>query len=201
MADMPLSNITFVAFDTETTGLNPSDGDEIIQIGAIRGVNGKILYNETVDQLVDPQRHLPKIATEITGITPEMLINQPLIDPTLQKFHQFVDKAVLVAHNAAFDMRFLELRENSSGVKFKNLVLDTLLLSSIVHPNQESHSLDAIAERMDLTIVGRHTALGDAIVTAEIMVRLIPLLEAQGINTLGEAVEASHKSTYAKFKY
>ena len=201
MADIPLNKLTFVAFDTETTGLNPSDGDEIIQIGAIRGVNGRILYNETVDQLVDPQRHLPKIATEITGITPEMLIDQPLIDPTLQQFHQFVDKAVLVAHNAAFDMRFLELREKSSGVQFQNPVLDTLLLSSIVHPNQQSHSLDAIAERMNLTIVGRHTGLGDAIVTAEIMVRLIPLLEAQGIKTLGEAVEASHKSDYAKFKY
>jgi DNA polymerase-3 subunit epsilon len=201
LVDIPLNRLTFVAFDTETTGLNPSEGDEIIQIGAIRGVNGKILYNETVDQLVDPQRSLPKIATEITGITPEMLTNQPLIDPTLQQFHKFVDKAVLVAHNAAFDMRFLELREKSSGVKFRNPVLDTLLLSSIVHPNQQSHSLDAIAERMNLTIVGRHTGLGDAIVTAEIMVRLIPLLEAQGIKTLGEAIEASHKSAYAKFKY
>lgn len=201
MIDIPLNRLTFVAFDTETTGLNPSDGDEIIQLGAIRGVNGKILYNETVDQLVDPQRHLPKIATEITGITPEMLMGQPLIDPTLQQFHKFVDKAVLVAHNAAFDMRFLELREESSGVQFRNPVLDTLLLSSIVHPNQETHSLDAIADRMNLTIVGRHTALGDAIVTAEIMVRLIPLLEAQGIKTLGQAIEESHKSAYAKFTY
>ncbi len=201
IADIPLNRLTFVAFDTETTGLNPSEGDEIIQIGAIRGVNGRILYNETVDQLIDPQRRLPKIATEITGITPEMLINQPLIDPILRKFHKFVDKAVLVAHNAAFDMRFLELREKSSGVQFRNPVLDTLLLSSIVHPHQQSHSLDAIAERMNLTIVGRHTGLGDAIVTAEIMVRLIPLLEAQGIKTLSEAIEASHKSDYAKFSY
>ncbi|MBE0502104.1 MAG: hypothetical protein IBX47_11775 [Desulfuromonadales bacterium] len=201
MVDTPLNRLTFVAFDTETTGLNPSEGDEIIQIGAVRGVNGRILYNETVDQLVDPQRHLPKIATEITGITQEMLVNQPLIDPTLKKFHQFVDKAVLVAHNAAFDMRFLELREESSGVQFRNPVLDTLLLSSIVHPNLPSHSLDAIAERMNLTIIGRHTGLGDAIVTAEIMIRLIPLLEAQGITTLGEAIEASHKSAYAKFSY
>ena len=201
LADLPLNRLTFVAFDTETTGLNPSEGDEVIQIGAVRGVNGKILYNETIDQLVDPQRHLPKIATEITGITPEMLIGQPLIDPTVQHFHKFVDNAVLVAHNAAFDMRFLELREESAGVQFHNPVLDTLLLSSIVHPNQEVHSLDAIADRMNLTIVGRHTALGDAIVTAEIMVRLIPLLEAQGIATLGQAIEESHKSAYAKFKY
>lgn len=201
MIDTPLSRLTFVAFDTETTGLNPSDGDEIIQLGAIRGVNGKILYSETVDQLVDPQRHLPKIATEITGITPEMLQGQPLIDPVLQEFHTFVDKAALVAHNAAFDMRFLELREEQSGVQFRNPVLDTLLLSSIVHPNQETHSLDAIADRMNLTILGRHTALGDAIVTAEIMVRLIPLLESQGIRTLGDAIEASHQSAYAKFTY
>jgi DNA polymerase-3 subunit epsilon len=107
----------------------------------------------------------------------------------------------LVAHNAAFDMRFLQLKEEATGLQFDNPVLDTLLLSSVVHPNQEGHSLDAIAERFNITIVGRHTALGDALVTAEILLKLIPLLEAQGIRTLEEALKASIKSPFVKIRY
>jgi DNA polymerase-3 subunit epsilon len=98
-------------------------------------------------------------------------------------------------------MRFLQLKEEAIGLHFDNPVLDTLLLSSIVHPNQEGHSLDAIAERFNLTIVGRHTALGDALVTAEILLKLIPLLKAQGIHTLEDALIASSQSPFAKIKY
>ena len=196
-----LRNLTYVAFDTETTGLNPSEGDEIIQLGAVRIVNGRLLHNECIDQLVNPQRPVPKSSIEIHGIDPELLPSQPIIDSVLPKFHTFAADSVLVAHNAAFDMRFLQLKEDATGVHFDNPVLDTLLLSSVVHPNQEGHSLDAIAERFNITIVGRHTALGDALVTAEILLKFIPLLEAQGIHTLEEALRASIKSPFAKIKY
>ncbi len=201
LGKVPLRKLTFVAFDTETTGLNPSEGDEIIQLGAVRIVNGRLLHNECIDQLVNPQRPVPKSSVEIHGIDPELLISQPLITEVLPGFHAFAADTVLVAHNAAFDMRLLQLKEDATGLRFDNPVLDTLLLSSVVHPNQEGHSLDAIAERFNLTIVGRHTALGDALVTAEILLRLIPLLEAQGIYTLEEALSASIKSPFAKIKY
>ena len=188
---MPLRSITYVPFDLETTGLEPNNGDEIIQLGAIRVVRNKLQYNETVDQLVDPQRSLPPIATKITGISAEMLVGQPTVKEVMPEFKAFSEHSVLVAHNAAFDMRFLELSELRTGISFKNPVLDTLLLSSVVHPNLDDHTLDGLAERMNIPIVGRHTALGDAIVTAEILIKLIPLLEAQGITTLGEAITAS----------
>ncbi|WP_020675580.1 3'-5' exonuclease [Geopsychrobacter electrodiphilus] len=201
MAKTPLRKLTFVVFDTETTGLNPSEGDEIIQLGAIRIVNSQILHHETIDQLVDPRRHVPAASVAIHGINPELLIGQPTIDKVLPQFHNFADGAVLVAHNAAFDMRFLQLKEQKSGVQFSNPVLDTLLLSSIIHPNLKGHGLEGIAERLNITIVGRHTALGDSIVTAEVLIKLIPLLEAQGIITLKDALIASEKSAFAKIEY
>ncbi len=198
---VPLRKLTYVAFDTETTGLNPSEGDEIIQLGAVRIVNNRLLHNECIDQLVNPQRPVPMSSVEIHGIDPGLLPSQPVITEVLPGFHAFAADSVLVAHNAAFDMRFLQLKEKAIGLHFDNPVLDTLLLSSVVHPNQEGHSLDAIAERFNITIVGRHTALGDALVTAEILLKLIPLLEAQGIHTLEDALSASMESPFVKIKY
>ena len=199
--DRLLSELTFTVFDTETTGLNPSEGDEIIQICATRIVNGKLLRSESFDQLVDPLRELPEASTKIHGITPEMLVGQPPMAKVLPAFHAFAEDTVLVAHNAAFDMRFLQLKEDSTGIRFSQPVLDTLLLSAVIHPAQESHRLEAISERMGVNIMGRHTAMGDAIVTGEVFLRMIPLLAEMGIRTLGEARQASEKTYYARVKY
>ncbi len=201
LGQTPLEKLTYVVFDTETTGLNPSDGDEIIQLGAIRIVNGQMLHLESIDQLVDPQRHVPAASVAIHGIDPALLPGQPTIDKVLPHFHKFAENSVLVAHNAAFDMRFLQLQEEKTGIKFDNPVLDTLLLSSVIHPHQESHALEGLAERLNVTIVGRHTALGDAIVTAEVLLKMIPLLKANGICTLEDAINAAAKSRFAKVSY
>ena len=199
--DRLLSELSYTVFDTETTGLNPSQGDEIIQIGATRILNGKLLRAESFEQLVDPERPLAPESAKIHGITSEMLRGQPTIDKVLPAFHAFSADTVLIAHNAAFDMRFLQLKEEQTGLRFDHPVIDTLLLSAVVHPNQESHRLEAIAERLGLTIIGRHTALGDAIVTAEVFLKLIPLLAEKGIRTLRDAREAAEKTYYARIKY
>ena len=199
--ERPLAELAYTVFDTETTGLNPSEGDEIIQIGATRIVGGKLRRQECFEQLVDPQRDIPAAGIPIHGITPEMVQGQPRIDSVLPAFHTFAQDTVLVAHNAAFDMRFLQLKEARTGVRFEQPVLDTLLLSAAVHPNQESHGLEAIAERLGVTVLGRHTALGDAMVTAEVFLKLLPLLQAAGIHTLGQAREAAQKTFYARVQY
>ncbi|MGY6553727.1 MAG: exonuclease domain-containing protein [Wenzhouxiangella sp.] len=199
--ECPLTELTYTVFDTETTGLNPAGGDEIIQIGAVRIVNGKVLRQEHFDQLVNPRRIIPPAGIKIHGITPDMVRGQPTIDEVLPAFHSFCADTVLVAHNAAFDMRCLELKEKQTGVKFDHPVLDTLLLSALVHENQESHRLEAIAERFGLTIIGRHTAIGDALVTAEILVQLIPLLAEKGVHTLGQARQAAQQTYFARISY
>ena len=196
-----LSELTYTVFDTETTGLEPSAGDEIIQIGATRIVNGRLLRSESIDQLVDPRRPLRPEGIPIHGITEEMVAGQPAIDKALPLFHAFCEDTVLVAHNAAFDMRFLQLKEEATGIRFQQPVLDTLLLSAVIHPNQESHKLEAICERLGINVIGRHTALGDAIVTGEVFLRMIPLLEEMGIRTLREAREAAERTYYARIKY
>lgn len=201
LEDCKLSDLAFTVFDTETTGLDPVNGDEIIQIAAVRIVNGKLLRHESFDQYVDPQRSIPPHTIPIHGITPEMVKGQPTIDKVLPAFHQFAQDTVLVAHNAAFDMRCLQVKEKRTGVVFANPVLDTLLLSAVVHPNQASHRLEAITERFNINILGRHTALGDALATAEVFLHLIPLLAAKGIQTLGQARAAAQQTYYARLKY
>jgi len=197
----PLEKLSYTVFDLETTGLNPAAGDEIIQIGAVRVVNGRILTQESFDQLVDPKRSIPALGIQIHGITPEHVRGQPTVDEVLPAFHAYARDSVLVAHNAAFDMRCLTLKENELGLKFDQPVLDTLLLALLAQPHQASHSLDALAERFGLVIEGRHSGLGDARVTAELLIRLVPLLAEIGIHTLADAQAASEQSYFARVQY
>jgi DNA polymerase-3 subunit epsilon len=199
--DRSLVELSYTVFDTETTGLQPSQGDEIIQIGATRIVNRRLLRHECFDQLIDPRCRLSQQSIEVHGITRELLVGQPFIDSVLPKFHAFCADTVLVGHNAAFDMRFLQLKEKQTGVRFEQPVLDTLLLSAILHPNQTSHRLEAIAERLGVSVFGRHTALGDAIVTGEVFLKMLPLLAEMGIRTLRQAREASQRTYHARLKY
>ena len=196
-----LAMLSYTVFDTETTGLEPSAGDEIISIGAVRVVNGRLLRNEVFQQLVNPRRALNPESARVHRIDAATLGNQPAIGEVLPAFHHFCEDTVLVAHNAAFDMRFLELKQASSGVRFSQPVLDTLLLSAVAHPSLNDHTLEAIAARLGVSVMGRHTALGDALLTAEILLKLLPLLAERGILSLGQALEASRKCYYARLQY
>jgi len=201
LAERKLSELSYTVFDTETTGLEPSAGDEIISIGAVRIVNGRVLKQEIFEQLVNPCRPISRESTAVHGIDARQLANEPTIDQVLPRLHRFCEDTVLVAHNAAFDMRFLELKEAATGVRFGQPVLDTLLLSAVVHPSVDNHHLDMIAERVGVRVIGRHTALGDALLTGEVFMRLVPLLAERGIVTLGQALEASRATYHSRLQY
>jgi len=201
LLDLNLKEIIYTVFDTETTGLNPDAGDEIISIGAVRIVNNRIVYQDIFEELVDPKRAIPIESYKIHGISYEMLKGKPDIENILPIFKNYTYDTVLLGHNIAFDMKMLKVKEKRTGIKFSNPVLDTLLLSAILHPIHERHDMENIANRLGVNILGRHTALGDAIATAEIFLKLLPILNSNGILTLKDALNASKKTYYARLKY
>ncbi|MBI5717325.1 MAG: 3'-5' exonuclease [Burkholderiales bacterium] len=191
--ETPLAALTYTVFDTETTGLRPTEGDEIIAIGAVRIVNARLLEHESFDRRVRPQRAVRASAEAVHGISTASLEGEPPLEQVLPALARFCEDTVLVAHNAAFDMRFLELARERTGIGFDQPVLDTMLLSAALQPGHgdDEHHLEQIAARLGVPVTGRHEALGDALTTARVFLKLLPLLAERGIRTLGQARIAS----------
>ena len=117
-----------------------------------------------------------------------MVATAPSLVEVLPRFYEYVGSSILVAHNAAFDKKFLDLAAARAAMpQLENPILDTLFLSYGIHKDFEGHNLDAIAERLGIQVEGRHTSMGDARATAAVLLRLIQLLASRGIATLGEA--------------
>ncbi len=201
LLDTRLTRISCTVFDTETTGLDPDGGDEIISIGAVRIVNNRIMFRDIFEELVNPRRDIPMESYRIHGISHEMVADKDGIEKILPRFQKFAADTVLVGHNIAFDMKMFKLKEKKTRVSFTNPVLDTLLLSAVLHPVHARHDMESVAQRLGVEIIGRHTALGDAVSTAEIFLKLVRILNSNGILTLKDAITASKKSYYARLKY
>ncbi|WP_319823429.1 3'-5' exonuclease [Thalassovita sp.] len=189
-----LSDLTYVVFDTETTGLLPHK-DEIVQIGAVRVVRGKIVPGEQIDTLVNPQMKIPPASTKVHRITDSMVSKAPIIDKVAKDFHRFARDAVIVAHNAPFDMAFMHRHGKRLGLEWTHPVLDTVLVSAVLFGASQTHTLDALCERLGVTIPEalRHTAMGDAFATAEVLCKMLPMLEARGITTFGDMLQQTRK--------
>ncbi|PYZ99810.1 histidine kinase [Gammaproteobacteria bacterium 2W06] len=192
-ADTRLGDLDYVVFDCETTGLEPGHGDEIVAIGAVRIHQGRVMHGETFELLANPERPIPALASSIHGIHDEDVADAPPVDEVIRRFHAFAGDAVLVGFNIAFDMRFLRLRQRRCGVRFDHPTLDALLLSILLHDHTGEHTLEGVARRLGVGVGGRHTALGDSLTTAEIMIQLFGLLPEAGINRLEEAIDAQEK--------
>lgn len=190
----PLSALTYVVFDTETTGLHPLK-DEIVQIGAVRVVNGRMVPGEAIDQLVNPGMAIPPASTKVHKITDGMVADAPGIDSAARQFHGFARGAVIVAHNAPFDMAFLRRHGKASGLEWEHPILDTVLLSAVLFGTTETHTLDALCDRLGVVIPPalRHTALGDAHATAEVLCKMLPILKSRGFTTFGDVIAQTRK--------
>jgi len=162
--------------------------DDVVQLGAVRVVNGKIVNGEVFDTFVNPGRPIPPVSTAVHRVSDDMVANAPAFDHVCRAFHKFSENAVIIAHNAPFDMAFLRRQSKGTEISFDHPVLDTVHLSAVVFGGSAEHTLDALCDRLDVTIPEevRHSALGDALATAEALVAMIPILEGRGLHTFAQ---------------
>jgi DNA polymerase-3 subunit epsilon len=183
--DTSIQNIIFVAFDFETTGLYPQQ-DDIIEFGAVKFtvVDGPIAEFRT---FVDPNRPVPPDASEISGITTEMLIGQPSLSIVVPQFKHFIEGTVLVAHNAGFDLSFLRAalaKIPSSDID--NFVIDTQQLAKRAFPGQKSYGLQNLASFLQFPPNQAHRALDDAHMCMKLFISCASALSFMGEITLHE---------------
>ncbi len=190
--DTALDHIVFTVLDCETTGLHSGGGDRLVAIGAVRVDGTRVCGEDTFDALVNPGRHIPSSSTAFHGITDEMVAAAAGASDVVADLADYAADSVLVGHHLSFDLGFLAAPASQAGITLEPLFLDTMLLSAVLDPDPDArHGLDSLCARMGVDVIGRHTALGDALATAEVLVRMIPLLAERGVRTLGEALSAS----------
>ena len=185
--DADLLSSTYVIFDVETTGFNPGSGDSIIEIGAVKVKDGEII--EEFSELIDPKVPLNQTIIDITGITDEMLKGKPSEEEVIKNFLNFIEGAVLIAHNAKFDMSFLDMAITKyKFLKINNPVIDTLELSRKLYPEHNRHSLSHLVKRFNVEFEedSHHRALYDAIATSKIFNLMVKDLLAKAINKISD---------------
>ncbi|HKZ05969.1 MAG TPA: exonuclease domain-containing protein [Methylomirabilota bacterium] len=188
-----LAETTFAVLDTETTGLSPRTGDRVVSIAVVLLDRGRVRAQEAFDALVNPQRPIPVSSQRFHGITDAMVAGAPRIAEVLSALARYVADAPVAGHEIAFDLEFLDAEARRTGLPSLadgRPILDTRLISHAIHGPGVSHSLEAVAERLGVTIQARHSALGDALATAEILARLLELASRRGIETLGDLLDA-----------
>lgn len=189
---MNISEATFVVTDTETTGSRAGD-DRLIEIGAVKIERGEI--TETFQQLINPERHIPRRITRLTGISTGMVFDQPTADEVLPHFLDFLGDAVFVAHNLPFDLRFLEVELDLAGFEgLRNPCLDTLRLARRLYSALPSKGLSRLTQYFNIDVNGRHRALGDAEATAKLLQLFIDRLNTEfQVETVDELLAFQRK--------
>ncbi len=173
---------TYVIFDLETTGLSPVN-DRIIEIGAVKMCGGKV--TDRFSTFVNPQIPIPFNIESLTGISDSMVENAGTIEEILPEFLEFCKGAVMVAHNAGFDVGFIKEKTDSIlGRKFECTVVDTVALSRALLPSLGKFTLDHVAKALGVPPFNHHRAVDDAEACADIFAALIDKLRARGINDL-----------------
>ncbi|MDE5907533.1 MAG: PolC-type DNA polymerase III [Lachnospiraceae bacterium] len=173
----------FVVFDIETTGFSPVN-NKIIEIGAVKVSKGEI--TERFSTFVNPDVPIPFEIEKLTGINDSMVMGAPSIEQILPEFLAFCEGAVLVAHNAEFDMSFIKENAARQNVNKEFIYVDTVGIARILLPHQAKHTLDAVAKTMGVSLENHHRAVEDAEATAEIFVKFIPMLRERGADTLAK---------------
>lgn len=174
---------TYVVFDLETTGFSPNV-NKIIEIGAVKVVNGSV--TEKFSTFVNPDVPIPFRIEELTGINDDMVMEAPMIEEILPEFLKFCDGAVMVAHNAAFDMSFIEENCRRLGIWREFTSVDTVALARVLLPQLGRFKLDTVAKALHVSLENHHRAVDDAGCTAEIFVKFVKMLKERDVFNLDE---------------
>lgn len=187
VTDLPLSEATYVVFDVETTGLS-SVYDTIIEIAGVKMKNGEII--DKFESFANPHKPLPEKIIEITKITDDMLVDAPEVDDVLKQFHEWVGDSTLVAHNATFDIGFLNAGYEKIHLnKVSNPIIDTLELARYLFPELGNHRLNTLCKHLNVELVQHHRAIYDAEATAYLFWKLLEKLQEEEIINLNELNE------------
>ncbi len=182
---------SYVVFDLETTGLSPNV-HKIIEIGAVKVSDGKIV--DRFSQFVNPLVPLPFAIEELTKIRDDMLVGEPEIAQVLPEFMEFCKGCVMVAHNAEFDMGFIQKNCEDLGLDCAFTVVDTVSMARYLLPGLNRFKLDTVAKELHISLKNHHRAVEDAECTAEIFLKFIQMLSERGIDDL-DALNAQGKAT------
>ncbi len=174
-------NGTYVVFDLETTGFSAIK-DKIIEIGAVKVEEGKI--TDRFSTFVNPGVPIPFRITQLTGITDQMVMDAPGIETVLPQFLEFIGEAALVAHNASFDVGFIEQNCRYQDITPDFTSVDTVAMARILLPTLSKYKLNVVAGALHISLENHHRAVDDAGATAEIFVRFLEMLEEKGIHDL-----------------
>jgi DNA polymerase-3 subunit epsilon len=184
---MPLDELEVVVFDLETTGFSAYGGDEIISIGAVIVKGNQVLKNQTFYTVVNPKRDIPTEIVELTGIEQKMVDQAPEIIDALSDFLDFVGTRVLIAHGTGHDRHFLNAALwRTSRVSLEHRMLDTMLITKWLYPQQQDLALDTLLEMHNIAIKNRHHALEDALMTGDLWVSYFQQIINKDILTLGD---------------
>lgn len=193
----PLLALDAVAFDTETTSLDPRVA-RVVEIGAVRLVSGRLIEADTFRTLVNPQIPIPPISTGVHGIDDEKVRDEPAFAKVWPAVSDYIGGGVMIGHSIGYDLAILANETERAGISFSRpRTLDVRLLAQIVEPSLAGHSLDSLAVWLGVEASDRHAALGDALTAARIFVALVPKLREGNIRTLAEAEAACASLTTA----
>ena len=184
----PWEGERFVVFDTETTGLDPQR-DQPVSLGAASVVEGRIAVGDTFHRVIASETSSSRDSIVVHGLTPDKVAQGSGAHDVLTDFLLWTGDAVLVAHHAPFDLAMLNpIAVAACGAPIQNLVLDTVdLARRLARSEHERHDLDSLLDRYDIPEGGaRHTALGDALLTARLLQKLLKSLAGRGVETLAE---------------
>ncbi len=169
-----MASLREIVFDTETTGIFPGDGHRIVEIGAVEMID-RVVTGRSFHTYIDPCRPMPRDAQNVHGLSTDFLTGQPVFEMIIDGFLGFIEDSPLVAHNAAFDMEFLnwELKRANMPLIPVSRSIDTLEISRKINPGAK-HTLDALCSRYGIDLSGRtkHGALIDAELLARVYVEL-----------------------------